>query len=146
MNIATQSYNEICIEIKILEERISDLRKERKFIFSRMYDNGPLGVGVVDYSNERITGGQVAMQLDQVVYRLNEIDKKIDQLVSFLEIKRDVRDRIDKIIQSSEDLDMRVTYMRDYKRLPLQVIADDLGYSYDHVKRISSRNKKLVSS
>ena len=146
MNIATQSYNEICIEIKTLNERIAELHRERKFIFSRMYDNGPKGVGVVDYSAERVTGGQVAMQLDQVVYRLNEIDKKIDQLVSFLEIKRDVRDRIDKIIQSSEDLDMRVTYMRDYKRLPLQVIADDLGYSYDHVKRISSRNEKLVSS
>ena len=111
-----------------------------------MYDNSPKGVVVVDYSSERVTGGQVAMKLDQVVYRLNEIDKKIDQFVSFLEIKRDVRDRIDKIIQSSEDVDMRVVYMRDYKRLPLQVIADDLGYSYDHVKRISSRNKKLVSS
>jgi len=146
MNIATQSYNEICIEIKTLGERIADLRDERKLILKRMYDNSPKGVGVVDYSNERVTGGQVAMQLDQVVYRLNEIDKKIDQFVSFLEIKRDVRDRIDKIIQSSEDLDMRVTYMRDYKRLPLQVIADDLGYSYDHVKRISSRNKKLVNS
>ena len=127
-------------------ERITDLRDERKLILKRMYDNSPKGVGVVDYSAERVTGGQVAMQLDQVVYRLNEIDKKIDQLVSFLEIKRDVRDRIDKIIQSSEDLDMRVTYMRDYKRLPLQVIAVELGYSYDHVKRISSRNKKLVSS
>jgi len=129
-----------------LEERIADLRDERKLILKRMYDNSPKGVGVVDYSAERVTGGQVAMPLDQVVYRLNEIDKKIDQFVSFLEIKRDVRDRIDKIIQSSEDLDMRVVYMRDYKRLPLQVIADDLGYSYDHVKRISSRNKKLVSS
>jgi len=146
MNIATQSYNEICIEIKILEECIADLRDERKLILKRMYDNSPKGVGVVDYSAERVTGGQVAMPLDQVVYRLNEIDKKIDQFVSFLEIKRDVRDRIDKIIQSSEDLDMRVVYMRDYKRLTLQVIADDLGYSYDHVKRISSRNKKLVSS
>ena len=146
MNIATQSYNEICIEIKTLEERIADLRDEKKLILKRMYDNSPKGVGVVDYSAERVTGGQVAMPLDQVVYRLNEIDKKIDQFVSFLEIKRDVRDRIDKIIQSSEDLDMRVVYMRDYKRLPLQVIADDLGYSYDHVKRISSRNKKLVSS
>ena len=77
MNIATQSYNEICIEIKTLNERIAELRRERKFIFSRMYDNGPKGVGVVDYSTERVTGGQVAMQLDQVAYRLNEIDKKL---------------------------------------------------------------------
>ena len=142
MNIATQSYNEICIEIKTLEERIADLRDERKLILKRMYDNSPKGVGVVDYSAERVTGGQVAMPLDQVVYRLNEIDKKIDQFVSFLEIKRDVRDRIDKIIQSSEDLDMRVVYMRDYKRLPLKLIANNLGYSYEHVRRISSRNSK----
>ena len=146
MNIATQSYNEICIEIKTLVERITDLQDERKLILKRIYDNSPKGVGVVDYSAERVTGGQVAMPLDQVIYRLNEIDKKIDRFVSFLEIKRDVRDRIDKIIQSSEDLDMRVVYMRDYKRLPLKLIANNLGYSYDHVKRISSRNKKLVSS
>jgi len=77
MNIATHSYNEICIEIKTLEERIADLRDERKLILKRMYDNSPKGVGVVDYSAERVTGGQVAMQLDQVVYRLNEIDKKL---------------------------------------------------------------------
>ena len=146
MNIATQSYNEICIEIQAMSERITDLRDERKLILKRMHDNAPKGIGSIDYSAERVTGGQVAMPLDQVVYRLNEIDKKIDQLEGHLEIKRDARDRIDKIIQSSEDLDMRVVYMRDYKRLPLQVIADDLGYSYDHVKRISSRNKKLVSS
>lgn len=144
INIATQSYNEVCIEIKALEERIADLQDERKLILKRMYDNGPKGVGVVDYSAERVTGGQVAMPLDQVVYRLNEIDKKIDQSISHLEIKRDVRDRIDKIIQSSEDLDMRVVYMRDYKRLPLKLIAHNLGYSYEHVRRISSRNSKVV--
>ena len=57
MNIATQSYNEICIEIKTLEERIADLRDERKLILKRMYDNSPKGVGVVDYSAERVTGG-----------------------------------------------------------------------------------------
>ena len=129
-----------------MEERIADLRDEKKLILKRMYDNSPKGVGVVDYSDERITGGQVAIKLDKVVQRLNENDMKIDKFTSFLEMKIDLRNRIDKIIQSSEDLDMRVTYMRDYKRLPLQLIADELGYSYDHVKRISSRNKKLVSS
>ena len=107
-----------------------------------MYDNSPKGVVVVDYSSERVTGGQVAMKLDQVVYRLNEIDKKIDRFVSFLEIKRDVRDRIDKIIQSSEDVDMRVVYMRDYKNMKLRDIAVVVNFSEEYVRRISSRNKR----
>lgn len=142
MNIATQSYNEICIEIQALEEVIADLNSERKLILKRMHDNSPKGIGSVDYEAERVTGGQVAMSLDLVVDRLNKIDKKIDQSTSHLEIKKDTRDRIDKIIQSSEDLDMRVVFMRDYKKIPLKIIASELGYSQDHVRRISSRNSK----
>lgn len=142
MNIATQSYNEICIEIQVLEERIKDLSLERKLILKRMYDNAPKGLGSLDYSSERVTGGFNPMTLDSVVIRLNEIDKKIDNFDSYLEIKKDARDRIDKIIQSSEDLDMRIVFMRDYKKIPLKLIASELGYSQDHVRRISSRNSK----
>jgi len=142
MNIATQSYNEICIEIQAMSERITDLRDERKLILKRMHDNAPKGIGSIDYSAERVTGGLTAMTLDNVVGRLNEIDKKIDQLESHLEIKRDARDRIDKIIQSSEDVDMRVVYMRDYKNMKLRDIAVVVNFSEEYVRRISSRNKR----
>lgn len=142
INIATQSYNEICMEIKVLKERIMDLQKERRLILKRMHDNAPKSSTTVDYSAERVTGGFIPMSLDKVVERLNEIDKKIDQLNSFLEIKEDLRDKIDQIIRSSEDVDMKVVFMRDYKKTPLKLIADELGYSYEHVRRISSRNRK----
>lgn len=111
-----------------------------------MYDNAPKQNLTIDYSQERISGGFTPMTLDRVVERLQEIDKKIEQFQSFLEIKEDARDRIDQIIKSSEDLDMKIVFMRDYKKIPLKVIADELGYSYEHVRRISSRNPKHATS
>lgn len=142
MNTATQSYNELGLEIEALEVRIKEVEKERNYLRKRMYDNAPSANLTVAYGEERVNGGFTALPLDVVLERLNKIDDKLDQLYGFLEIKKDARDTIDKIIRSSEDLDKKIVFMRDYKNMRLGEIAEELGYSHEHVRRISSRNKK----
>ncbi|WP_209121527.1 hypothetical protein [Alkalihalobacillus sp. BA299] len=142
--LLAESYSELCDEIKALEVRVEELERERKLLNKRMYDNAPSANLTIDYSKERVAGGQVPMSLDVVIERLNKLDDRIDQLHSFLDIKRDARNRIDKIIKSSEDIDQKVVVMRDIKKLPLKVIARELGYSYQHIRRISCRNKKFT--
>ncbi|WP_078428780.1 hypothetical protein [Alkalihalobacterium alkalinitrilicum] len=143
--ILAESYSELCEEIKTLEVRIEELERERKLLKKRMYDNAPGANLTIDYSKERVTGGQVPMTLDVVIERLNKLDDRIDQLYSFLEIKKDARNKIDKILKSSEDIDQKVVVMRDIKKMPLRLIAKELGYSYQHIRRISCRNKKMIS-
>jgi hypothetical protein len=143
MTLATKTYDEVCTEIKVLEERIREVEKERKFLRRRMFDNSPYGANLTaSYDIERVTGGQVPMPLDVVIERLNKIDIQLDQLYTLLEAKKKTRDVIDNIIKSSEDLDQKVVFMRDHKNMPLWKIANELDYSYDHIRRISSRNKK----
>ena len=141
-----ESYSELCEEIKALEVRIEELGKERKILQKRMFDNSPGSNLTIDYSKDRVSGGQTAMKLDVVVERLNKIDDRLDQLYAFLEIKKDARNKIDRILKSSEDIDQKVVVMRDIKKMPLKSIARELGYSYDHIKRISCRNQKMTLS
>lgn len=138
-----ESYSELCEQIKALEVRIEELEKERKLLQRRMFDNAPGANLTVDYSKERVSGGQTPIQLNIVVERLNKIDDRLDQLYSFLEIKKDSRKKIDLILKSSEDIDQKVTVMRDIKMMSLYEIAQELGYSVGHIKRISSRNQKM---
>jgi DNA-directed RNA polymerase specialized sigma24 family protein len=142
VTIATQTYNDLTVEIDTLKIRIKDLEREKKYLRRRMYDNAPRTNMTASYDNERVTGGQTPMSLDKVIERLNKIDNQIDHLNGLVEVKIDACKRIDQIIKSSEDLDQKVVYMRDYKRMSLRKIADELGYSHDHIRRISSRNRK----
>ncbi|MNI86465.1 hypothetical protein D3C73_1435630 [compost metagenome] len=40
-----------------------------------------------------------------------------------------------------EGLEYQVAYMRDIQGLPLYKIAEQLGYSYDWIRKVSSRIK-----
>lgn len=141
--LLAESYNELCDEIKALEVRVEELQSERKLLQKRMYDNAPSANLTIDYSKERVSGGLVPMSLDAVLTRLNKIDDRLDQLYAFLDIKKSAREKIDRILKSSEDIDQKVVVMRDVKKMPLKLIARELGYSYDHIKRISCRNQKM---
>lgn len=141
--LVAESYQELCTEIEALEVRIEEMEHERKLLKKRMYDNAPSANLSVDYSSERVTGGQVPMSLDVVIERLNKLDDRIDHLYSILEAKKDARNKIDRILKSSEDIDQKVVVMRDLKKMPLHEIARELGYSLGHVKRISCRNQKM---
>lgn len=41
-----------------------------------------------------------------------------------------------------EGIDAKVVYMRDIENKRLYEIADELGYAYDYIRRVSSRNPK----
>jgi hypothetical protein len=141
----TQSYFDLCDEILVLEIRIQDLEREKKFLRKGMYSNAPKGAATVDYSAERVTGGQVPLTLDKILERLNKIDDQIILNKEVLNAKHDARKKIEDIISKFDGLDYQVAYMRDVKRMRLQEIADELGYSYDWIRKVSSRIKKAHS-
>lgn len=138
----TASFNDLCTEIEVLEERINDMERERKFLRKSMYANAPKFKGVVDYSSDKVTGGQVPLSLDKIVERLNKIDDQLAYHYEALREKKSSRDKIEKLIEEFEGLEYKVAYMRDVKGMKLYEIADELGYSHDHIRRVSSRVKK----
>jgi len=136
------SYNDLCTEIEMLKLRIEDIETEREYLLKSMYDNAPIdNLGAVDHSKDYVQNGYVPMTLDKIVDRLNTIDKSMSDLYRIKEAKEDTKQTIEKMFDDLEGLEYKVAYMRDVRKMRLQDIADELGYSYDHIRRISSMVK-----
>jgi hypothetical protein len=123
-------YYDITKEIEIYELRLIDLEAElkaaRKLCFSGQLPSDPMPVHVpLDKALE---------QYDAVVAKIREVSDHLAQ-------KKLIRQRIEQNIRDFQGIEYRVAYMRDIEGKPLYQIADELGYSYDWIRKVSSRIK-----
>ncbi|MNO23024.1 hypothetical protein D3C76_128160 [compost metagenome] len=125
-----QSYGDLCREIEILELRLDDLEQDlkraRKICFSGQLPSDPLPVHV---------------PLDKALEEYDIVVAKIIEATSQLEVKRLVKSKMENNLNKFEGLEYQVAYMRDIQGLPLYKIAEQLGYSYDWIRKVSSRIK-----
>jgi len=138
-----RTYSELIGEIKVLEARIVDLNTEREFLLKNMRANAPKYTSAVDYSKERVQSNFVPFTLDRIVERMNKIDEMLDNLTEQLKAKRETLKRLDQVLAQMDGLDYKVAFMRDKLNMRLHEIADKLGYSYAHIKRVSSGIRKM---
>lgn len=137
------TYNDLCNEIEILQIRANEIRAQIDRInrqTQRMYT--PATKLVASYSGSPGSGFAM-MPFEQLAGNVIQLQMELDDINDVLSLKREARNLIEKRMTMFEDLTDRVMIMRDVQRKPLRVIADELGYSYDWIKRISSRAGRL---
>lgn len=125
-----ETYNDITKEIEILELRLMDLEDElkeaRKLCFSGQLPSDPLPVHV---------------PLDKALEHYDAVVRKIGETSNRLSAKKLIRQKIEANIKDFHGIEYQVAYMRDVEGLPLYKIAEKLGYSYDWIRKVSSRIK-----
>lgn len=125
-------YYDICKEIEILELRLDDLEAElkaaRKLCFSGTLPSDTMSVHV---------------PLDKALEKYDAVVAKIRETSDQLTRKKLIQQRIESSIRDFQGIEYQVAYMRDIEGKPLYKIADELGYSYDWIKKISSRIRKV---
>lgn len=127
-------------QIEIHNMRMQMYITEKEYMVKKLY-RGPAGIKPVDWSGmPHGSGGE---------HTLDVIIKELEQYQHMIELEQwaigDLTkqlDTINKTIDKLEGIDSKVTYLRDFKGLKLQEIADKLGYSLDRIKQISCRNHK----
>ncbi|MEF2246219.1 MULTISPECIES: hypothetical protein [unclassified Paenibacillus] len=129
MNFVTLYYD-ITKEIEIYELRLMDLESElraaRKLMFKGKLSSDPFPVFV---------------PLDKAAAEYDIVVEKIKETSERLEEKKRIREKIEENIRDFKGVEHQVVYMRDILLMPLGAIADELGYSYSFVSKISSRIK-----
>ncbi|MBC3901519.1 hypothetical protein GH811_18125 [Acetobacterium malicum] len=73
------------------------------------------------------------MELQQ---QINEYNREIDILVN---LKNQILEKIDSI----DSVNVKVKYLRDQVGYSLQEIALVLGYSYDYIRHVSSKDNTI---
>ncbi|GGE47747.1 hypothetical protein GCM10011391_28150 [Pullulanibacillus camelliae] len=139
--VTTNTYMDLCREIDILDIRISSLEREREHLRRMMFANAPSGASTVDYSKERVSSSYEPFPLNEIVSRINGIDKSLEPLYKVMNEKELAKRQMEEKISEFEGLDYKVAYLRMQGKSLIE-IADELGYSYDWIKKVSSRINK----
>lgn len=125
-------YYDITKEIEIYEWRLEDLEKElqavRKVVFSGRIPS--------DNHTVHVPLDKALEQYDNVVMQIREVSERLAE-------KKATKRQIESSIRGFQGLKYQVAYLRDIENMPLKEIASKLGYSYDHIKRMSSQIKKV---
>lgn len=130
------AYYEVCKEIELLEERLDGLDDEMRLL-NRQMSGRPATKLVASYSG--MPGAQFVARFELQFQRCLEISEKIDEVKDILNLKNDLKKRMEAKMRGYDGLEYKVAYMRDVQRLKLYEIADNLGYSYNWIMKISSR-------
>ncbi|PEA82437.1 hypothetical protein [Bacillus pseudomycoides] len=138
----TGIYQNLGEEIEMMKIQLKDLEIEHKYLMKNMEMNAPKFNGVTDYSAERVTGGQVPLALDEFAGRHDRIMEKSQYLQQHIADKQSVMGELRFVMSKKKGLKQQIVYMRDVLGLTLKEIASETGYSYDHVRRVSSRMKR----
>ncbi|MEW4320349.1 hypothetical protein Q0N71_31030 [Bacillus thuringiensis] len=129
-------------EIEVLKIQIRDLEIEHKFLMKNMSMNTPKFISVVDYTKERVQGGQMPFDLSEIYNRHNKIAGKINVLTEMVQEKQKVMNQVKDVMGNMKDLEKRIMYYRDVKGMNLKQIAVLLNYSHSHIRRVSSKMKR----
>lgn len=138
----TGIYQNLGEEIEMMKIQLKDLEIEHKYLMKNMEMNAPKFNGVTDYSAERVTGGQVPLTLDEIAGRHDRIMEKSQYLQERIADKQSIMGELRFVMSKKKGLEQQIIYMRDVLGYTLKEIASELGYSYDHIRRVSSRMKR----
>ena len=123
------SYKELCQEIEYFELLLSET--EREWSHNRKVLIGTPGKGS-------------ALPIDRMAENMDLIRDRHDKYEGLLEIKRRLKDRAEDIISSFDGIEYKVAYKRFVEKKKLEEIAEELHYSVDGIKKISSRITKAL--
>lgn len=80
--------------------------------------------------------------LDTASQRTDRLNDRIDSLEKKLEhyqaIEKEIRENVDKL----EGLEYKIAKLRFIDGMTYQEIADKLGYTHDHIRRVASKSQK----
>jgi hypothetical protein len=134
-------YHDLCLEIEAYEEICEQLQSETVRLFNLM-NKGPQNNLTASYEGMPF-GGKDESPLYKLYNQMRRAELKLNTARDILMDKKQAKTNIEKKMDQFSTLEYKVAYKRDIERKPLDVIALELNYSYDWIKKISSRVKKL---
>jgi DNA-directed RNA polymerase specialized sigma subunit len=113
-------YNDLCREIDILEIQIYELKQEQE---------------------DWWIGGRWShlIPLHKAAERWDNLNAKIIWAEEVIKNKIDRRNQFEQHLKSMNQLEYQVAYARYVEKKTLEEIADELHYSIDWIKRVSSK-------
>jgi hypothetical protein len=121
-------YNDLCLEIEILQEQIASTEKSLEYWLGSRIPFGSPG-------SHKFGINTAMQQTDYTIDTLNLMKERMEQL-------KDSKQKIDEKIGQFKGLEYKIAYMRYCEGKSLKEIAQELGYHYDYIRQVMSKMRK----
>jgi hypothetical protein len=138
------SYHDLCKEIEIMEIRAEELESQMKRILQKMH-NSPSMRMVASYSGMP-GAGTVVIQMERLHNDLQPILEELEDIYDVLQLKVTYKARMEAKMGEFEGIEHIVAVKRDIERKPLYQIAEEMGYSYGWIRKISHKTPRHRAS
>ena len=122
-------------QIKILDTKI----KQKQEQYEQLYESAH-SVGAVRYDKEPVQTSRTGDAFEKSVIRYLELEKEIkNETLNFQEIKQKI---INEIQELDDDRFINLLYKKYVEYKPMNMIAEEMCYSYDYVKELHRNSLK----
>jgi predicted transcriptional regulator len=138
-------YMDLCKEIEKYEDRLESLIGQKESMMERWMK--PLSdLSGVDYTRPKVQGGKQRMDMEEELVHLAEAEEGIEKYQALLRKLKECRDRIKESIDGTTDIAYKIAFKKLVEDKSLLVISEELNYSYNYIRNISSKRlgKKRV--
>ncbi|WP_445506807.1 hypothetical protein [Niallia sp. 03190] len=127
-------YKEVCEEIENYEVLLKEINSQWKINYGLMERNpSPNG------------GGYIPVTMDIVAGHMDKLRDKHDRIERILKANRKLKKVAEEMLKKFNGTDYKVAYARFVEGKKLEDIAEELNYSIDGIKKISSRITRALT-
>ncbi len=125
-----KNYADLLRIIDILKAEIEMLEVDKEYWLGKNEQLPFASIGAEKY------GLDIASQrTDRLNDRIVSLETKLDH---YQAIEKEIRENVEKL----EGLEYKIAKLRFIDGMTYQEIADELGYTHDHIRRVASKSKK----
>lgn len=125
-----KNYADLLRIIDILKAEIEMLEVDKEYWLGKNEQLPFASIGADKY------GLDIASQrADRLNGRIASLETKLDH---YQAVEKEIRENVEKL----EGLEYKIAKLRFIDGMTYQEIADELGYTHDHIRRVASKSKK----
>ena len=125
-----KNYADLLRIIDIVKAEIEMLEVDKEYWLGKSTNLPFFSIGAKKY------GLDVASQrTDRLNDRITSLENKLEH---YNAIEKEIRENVEKL----EGLEYKIAKLRFIDGMTYQDIADELGYTHDHIRRVASKSKK----
>ncbi|MGE7915321.1 sigma factor-like helix-turn-helix DNA-binding protein [Lysinibacillus xylanilyticus] len=125
-----KNYADLLRIIDIVKAEIEMLEIDKKYWLGKNEQLPFASIGADKY------GLDIASQrTDRLNGRISSLETKLEH---YQAIEKEIRENVEKL----EGLEYKIAKLRFIDGMTYQEIADELGYTHDHIRRVASKSKK----
>jgi hypothetical protein len=141
-----QSYNDICSKIAALEIWIDSLERDKKY-YSKLLHGGPREISGMNMDGMP-KGSRNDITLDRIIEAIHKAESHLYLAQEEKNCKEQQKKQLEEVMSNMEGIEYKVYYYRVIKRMTQLEVAEELGKSDRHIRRIEKvlQNVRLCPS